>query len=105
MNLEKLAAETFRRYSLKNTGKESRWDYLDKRRQLEWMKEVMIIVDYFYQKMNEILPDEEYKDTTKTSYMKGYVEGINGERRYLSNVLKDIYDEMTNELEDFDVEG
>jgi hypothetical protein len=100
--LESMAAELFIKFSIKETGKAADWKYLSDARKLEWMKEVLIMANFFLnQTLNEIKPIPNNKKTD-TSYAAGFQDGVRSERTYFHTLLENRYQKLVDEYHDLE---
>lgn len=100
MKLEKLAMELFDRFTLEETGKVGKWQYLNDERKLEWMAQVLFMAKHF-----ELRIKKELKPvpTTNghTSYEMGFQLGVASERAYLNNLIETTFKELQLEFDAF----
>jgi hypothetical protein len=100
--LEKLTKEYFKYYVARKSSNNYDWNLLNQKRKLEWMKEVMLIANFFLAEMQDKLKIvNNNTPQTSTSYGTGFVEGVKTERTALIGFICDLYKELQ---EDFNIE-
>lgn len=102
-DLKDFARTWFELYSLRETGSVSSWDHLGKKRQLEWMQEVLLVANLFMEGLvDHVKPLVRSK--SKASYSKGYENGVAAERTFFIKMVKEIYDNLNDDYDEFKVD-
>lgn len=96
--LEGMAQELFNRYAEKS-GVKADWRYLSESRKLVWMKDVLLISNYFLNNLkNEIKP---IPNNTKSStvYESGFNDGVRSERTSFLTLVDQLHEKLVDEFE------
>ena len=99
--LEGMALELFNKFSVKETGKVGNWQYLSDGRKLEWMKEVLIMANYFYKEVLLSIKPLATNQKIETVYASGYLDGQRFQQVYMINLFEDQFQKLVDEYEDF----
>jgi hypothetical protein len=99
--LELMTRELFTRFSLKETGKHAKWEYLNPQRKIEWMKDVLMISDYFMKELQATIKPLPTNQRSMTVYEAGYNAGSRNERLFFIQLVSEIQENLISELEEF----
>lgn len=100
-SLERLAKESFEKYSLRQTGRKANWDYLSEERQKVWKQDLFELIDMILLEVrSSVKPIPPNESSYNTSYANGHQEGKKEERAILIQLLQDIHEEYEAELQD-----
>jgi hypothetical protein len=101
--LEGMAHELFQKFALKETGKHASWAHLNDNRKLEWMKEVMVMANYFIKEFKTQIKPLTLASPNRpaTSYESGIHQGQISERSNFYRIIETTHEALLNELEEF----
>jgi hypothetical protein len=99
--LEGMALELFNKFSVKETGRVGNWQYLSDKRKLEWMKEVLIMANYFHGEVLKSVKPLPNNQRIETVYASGHADGARSERIYLITMFEDQLQKLVDEFQDF----
>jgi hypothetical protein len=96
--LEGMAREIFIRYAEKS-GVKADWNYLSDNRKLVWMKDILLLSEYFLTNLkNEIKPIPSNKKST-TVYESGFNDGVRSERTSFLVLVDELHEKLLDEYE------
>ena len=101
-SLETIAKGMFENYSKMRTNKVANWNYLNSERKIVWMKDVLLISDYYANILRNLRPV--HSPGVKkflTSFSLGYDQGIKVERSTLISMIDNFNTSLKNDLEDY----
>lgn len=97
-DIESLAKEIFERFSLEETGRSAKWQYLNPERQQAWKRDVILIADKLLGELRkDIKPPLIINSKTQTSFNLGYLAGKNEERVMMITLLQKYHEELIKE--------
>ena len=99
--LEKLAKGMFERYSERTTGHKAHWDYLSKPRKADWLREVMIMMEYLVGNLKDRLKAPPASKPNEAAYSVGYNQGKADERLEFMQFVEYLEKGLRDELEDY----
>jgi hypothetical protein len=100
--LEGMALELFSKFSVKETGVIANWQYLSNSRKLEWMKEVLIMANYFYKEVLASVKPLSNNQKVETVYASGYADGARYQQIYMVGLFEEQFQKLLDEYEDFE---
>jgi len=98
-SLEGLARTLFTKFSIRETGKTSNWDYLSDERKLAWMQDVATIASYIIKEIKSNFKPLPNGTPSMTVYDSGHLAGIRAERILNENIICDIEEDLVDDLE------
>lgn len=100
--IEGMALELFNKFSLRETGKIGSWAHLSNYRKLDWMKEILIMAEYYHGEVLKNIKPIPATSKNETSYGAGYNDGIRAEREYATSLFEDQFQKLLDEYCDFE---
>ena len=98
--LEGMAMEIFNRYAAKS-GVKADWKYLSDERKLVWMKDILLLSEYFLNNLkNEIKPIPT-NSRSNTVYESGFHDGVRSERTSFLVLTDNLHKKLLDEYEEF----
>lgn len=98
--LEGMARELFNRYAAR-VGVEANWNYLSDDRKLVWMKDVMLLADYFMENLKLEMKPIPTNGKSNTVYEAGFNDGVKSERTSFTVLIEELHGKLLDEYQDF----
>jgi hypothetical protein len=99
--LDGMAREIFNRYAAKS-GVKANWNYLASERKLVWMKDIILLSNYFLENLKaEIKPIPSNQRST-TVYESGFNDGVRSERTSFIVLAESLHEKLLDEYEEFE---
>jgi hypothetical protein len=99
--LEGMGLELFNKFCLKETGKVGSWSHLSDDRKLEWMKEALIMANYFYKEVLANIKPLPTNQKIETVYASGYADGQRQQHIYMLELFENQYQKLLDEYSNF----
>ncbi len=100
--LEGMAREIFNRYAAKS-GVKANWDYISAERKLVWMKDIILLSNYFLENLKaEMKPIPANNLKPNTVYESGFNDGVRSERTSFAVLVDTIHETLLDKYEEFE---
>ncbi len=97
--LELLAIDLFNRFSLKQNGRSYDWNYLSRDRQIEWMKEVVINLEFVLDKVRGKIKLPPGSASNEAAYGAGFKDGLRTKHLEIMQVIDDLDQNLKAQLD------
>jgi hypothetical protein len=101
MKLEKLAKSLYLNNSASLGNTEANWSFLTASKKVAWMKEALIISDFYTKELLLTIKPPVEINTLKSSYSLGYEVASKGVYKQIVESIKQTHQELEQELEDY----
>jgi len=102
--IEKLAIGLFDKHALRNDGRVYDWNYLSRDRQIEWMKEVLVNVNFVLSEIRGKLKAPPAVLPSEPSYGVGFKNGMQVKHHEFTEMLNEIQVNLANQLAEISIE-
>lgn len=96
--LEGMAREIFNRYAAKS-GVRADWIYLSDERKLVWMKDVLLLSEYFLTNLKLEMKPIPSNERATTVYEGGFNDGVRSERTSFTVLVDELHERLLDEYE------
>lgn len=97
--IELLAKGLFERFAEKKGKRIPNWHYLSEERQIEWMKEVIIHIEYLTKEIRNKLKEPPKPSKGEASYGLGFINGLQTKHLEFIGFLYDTEKDLKQQLE------